>query len=78
MLLRITSSSLPVQIFVKGKINQIQYAWKLEPVLQYINTLDLHNFFVALKRLLNWSKENNVVCKYDAPFLYRMAIWFLP
>jgi len=78
MLLRIRSDILPVSISVSGKINQIQYSWKLEPVLQYINTFDLHNFFLSLKQFLSWSKENNVVCKYEAPLLYKMAIWLLP
>jgi len=78
MLLRITSNSLPISISVSGSISQIQYVWRLEPVLQYINTFDLHRFFVSFKRFLSWSKVNNVVCKYDAPLLYRMAIWLLP
>ncbi len=77
MQISIKSETLPFRIEIKGKINQIQYSWKIEPFLQHINTFDLHQFFIQLKKLITWSKENNINCNYTAPWLYRAAICLL-
>lgn len=78
MKMLIKKSNFPVKVFIKGNINQIQYSWHIEPLLSYINTLDLHNFFIALKHLIYWSEQNNVICAYEAPPIYRLAMCFLP
>lgn len=78
MLIYIKSRIFPIRINISGKINQIQYAWKIEPLLKYVDTFNLHEFLVSLKKFLYWSKENNIECIYRAPFIYRMALNLLP
>jgi hypothetical protein len=74
MLISIKSKVFPVRIKISGNINQIQYTWRVEPLLKYVNTFNLHEFLVALKNFMLWSATSNIECTYQAPFAYRMAI----
>ncbi len=77
MLMNIKSRVFPIKVKISGEINQIQYTWKIEPLLKYVNTFNLHEFLTELKKLILWSKANNVECTYQAPFKYRLAIKLL-
>jgi len=74
MQIKFRSRIFPIEIHILGDVSQIQYSWRIEPLL---NIFDLHKFLIELKSLIKWSRLNNIICTYQAPIKYRMAISLL-
>lgn len=76
MELILQSIKLPLTIRIIGDINQVDYSWKIYPLMESLKRLDIQAIFDSLKKIKDWTKntKNKVIIKSN--ILFKVAFYF--
>jgi hypothetical protein len=80
MKLAYQSSSLPFYFEIDGSITQIDYSWKIEPILEKLRDFDhkdesFNDLFYMLYRVKEWCNERGYSFILKAAFLFKAAFY---
>lgn len=80
MKLAYQSSTLPFYFEIDGQISQIDYAWKIEPIIESLKDFghDVESFndlFYMLYRVKEWCSERGYSFILKATFLFRATFY---
>lgn len=80
MRLAYQSSSLPFYFEVNGTISQIDYSWKIQPVLSALKDFDheiesFNDLFYMLYKVKKWCEDKGYSFIMKATFLFKSAFY---
>ena len=74
MKLQLVSPTVPFSVNLEGHISEIDYAWKIFPLIQSQNS-DFEVIFEQLKKLRDWAQMKKVNFKLKSTFLFKSAFF---
>lgn len=65
--------SAPLSLTVSGNISEVDYAWKIEPLVKSLEERDLDSIFLNLFSLKSWARRRAAKVRLKATLLFRLA-----
>jgi hypothetical protein len=63
----------PFSFDIEGNISEIDYAWRIDPLVQCIQSRNLDGIFYNLWKLKAWAKDKHAAIKYKSTLAFRLT-----
>ena len=75
MTLKYKSSTIPIEIGITGDIGEIDYTWRIVPLIKSIKKRNYESMFYYLRKLKNWANNKNILLKLTYPLLFKITFF---
>ena len=75
MILVYNTNYIPLKINISGKINEIDYNWRICPLIKNIKLMNFNKIFYYLFKLMRWGKKNGNQIEVKSTLLFRIAFF---